>query len=654
MSGRHRRPLMSPVFNRRQFLRRASWSAVALTGSGVITGCSSSDQPAGGRLGGDAADMPVFRHGVASGDPLSDRAVLWTRVTPPANTSSVTGICRIALDPDMTMLVNTVNFATDAGRDFTVKLDPSGMTANTTYFYQFEALGQKSMVGRTKTLPVGPVDRLRFGIASCSSLGHGFFNAYRFLSQRADLDVVIHLGDYIYEYGTGEFGDARAYDPEVEILTLEDYRTRYGQYRLDPDLQLVHQQHPMINIWDDHESADNTWRDNAKNHTESDGLPGDDRSGGNEGCWDVRKAWAIQAYREWLPIRDNLPDYRAPSACGDLIDAARREAQERIYRRFDFGDLVSLTMLDTRLIGRDQQRRPNISDLGAPGNTPDTESRNTDNDQNDLGLFDACAAPFDGDYSMLGQPQKEWLFEQLENATARWRFIGQQLMMGQLKVVGTPEAACAVPGSSEVLALLPAGSLPGIGPSLETIRNNLPALSAGRSIYLNADQWDGYPVERAELLNHLSSRNMDNVVVLTGDIHTSWAIDLTTDPNNPAAYNPLTSEGAAAVEFVCTSVTSPGLDALNEASDLFRVSNPHMKYIDLARKGYMVLDITPERVQGEWWYISTIAERGGSEAFGRAFFSTHGSPGMQEADGPTEPRPNPPPLAPTPEALLLA
>lgn len=632
------RPPRRPL-SRRDFLRRSGWTTAALASAPFLPGCGSSSPIDGGRAP-DGTASRVFQHGVASGDPLQDRVILWTRVTPSdATATAVTGNCRIARDPALTQDVATLSFTTTRERDFTVKLDAEGLTPGTTYYYRFNALGVNAPLGRTRTLPVGGVERLRFGVVSCSSLAHGFFNAYRFVAERADLDAVLHLGDYIYEYGNGEYGDVRTYEPPTEILSLEDYRTRHAHYRLDPDLAEAHRQHPFITIWDDHESTDNSWRDNAKNHTE--GALED----GGEGCWVQRKAWAIQAYREWLPIRDNLQDYLAPEDCDSPLDAVRQEAQERIYRRFDFGDLVTLTMLDTRLIGRDQPRRPNLATLGTPSVAPDTESRNSDNNQQDTGLFDGCAVPYNAHYSMLGATQKQWLKDQLTQTTARWRVIGQQMMMGQLKVVGTPDALCALPAINDVLALLPASGTP-LDEALNTVRNNLPALGAGRSIYLNADQWDGYPVERRELFDFFSANAFDNVVVLTGDIHTSWAIDLTPDPNSLLAYNPVTGQGAVGVEFVCTSVTSPGLDALDQASDLLRLNNPHMKFIDLARRGYMVLDVTPERVQGEWWYVSTIVERGGSESLGAAFFSESGSPGMTAAEAASAPRTDAPPLAP--------
>ena len=203
-----------------------------------------------------------------------------------------------------------------------------------------------------------------------------------------------------------------------------------------------------------------------------------------------------------------------------------------------------------------------------------------------------------------------------------WKLVGQQVMFGQLKVVGIPDAT-AVPG----LSLIP--------------------VAGNGGQYLNGDQWDGYQAERSAVFAHLADNSIDNVVVLTGDIHTSWAMDLTPDPNNPVAYNPLTGEGSLAVEYVCTSVTSPGLDQLAPIQDAISLVNPHIKYVDLAEKGYMLFDVTPERVQGEWWYVSTIAERGGTEAFATGFPVAAGSNRLGAAATAASPsRNNPPVLAP--------
>lgn len=621
-----RRPRPGHV-SRRNFLRRTGYGLPVA----ALVGCNGS----GSDSNGDVDPANVFRHGVASGDPLNDRVVLWTKVTTDS-ARAVPVVLEVARDAAFSETVLTEQAMATAERDQTVKLDVAGLSPGTTYYYRFSALGGMSPIGRTRTAPEGETEHLRLGIVSCSSLAHGYFNAYRLLARRADIDCVLHLGDYIYEYGTGEYGNVRPYEPATEILTLADYRQRYAQYRQDPDCAELHRQHPMIAVWDDHETADNSWRDNAKNHTEqTEADPG-------EGCWVQRKAWAIQAYREWMPIRDNLADYVAPQSCTDNRDSERVKAQERIWRRFSFGDLVDLHMLDTRIFERDIARRPNVlTTAGSPAGS------NSENDVQDNGLFANCAAPYDENYSNIGDTQLQWLLGGLKESQARWNLIGQQIMFGQLKVLGLPEVGCTLPNSGDIVSLLettPADSP--LSAILGGVVDQLPTLSAS-SLYLNGDQWDGYPMGRKAILDTLDENAIDNVVVLTGDIHTSWAIDISEDPNNPAVYNPVTGEGAKAVEFVCTSVTSPGLEPLDGVSDALRLNNPHMKYIDLAQRGYMVLDVTPDRCQGEWYYVESFTEPGvDGETLGAAFFTADGENHLQQASAASEPPSSSAPLAP--------
>jgi len=558
--------LLPPQFSRRHILKMAG-AGFAMA---ALPGCGDS----GGRAipassGGGGVEPPPpnainpFVHGVATGDPLSDRVIFWTRATPVA-TEDIVVTLQVFTDAALTQAVGNTTAMATAARDWTIKIDFAGLAPGTTYYYRFMALGFSSPVGRTRTAPVGDVSRMRFGVVSCSSLAHGFFNAYRFLAARADIDVVLHLGDYIYEYGSGEYGNVRAYEPATEMTSLADYRTRHAQYkRVDTDLQEVHRQHPFITIWDDHESTDNSWRDGANNHTE-----------GAEGQWPMRKGFAQQAYDEWMPIR--LPEPGNPA---------------RIWRKFSFGRLMDLVMLDTRLFDRDEQ-------LGLP--------------------IQPNENPAAADRTLIGPDQMQFLKDSLTQSPATWKFIGQQVMFGQLKVVGTPNSV-----------------------------NN-----GGQ--YLNGDQWDAYQVERTEIFNHLRAGPINNAVVLTGDIHTSWAMDLTPDPNNPVeamgGYNPTTGGGSLAVEYVCTSVTSPGLDQLATAQDAISGSNPHIKYVDLERKGYMVFDVTPTRTVGEWWYVSTIATQGGTEAFATAFPVANGANRLGAAlTAPTTPRANAP--APAPAAV---
>jgi alkaline phosphatase D len=568
MSSPRRRKPRSTALSRRDFLRRAVWGSAAVGTLPLLPGCGSSDDP-GGR--GPGAGTAEFRHGVASGDPLSDRVMLWTRVSGIA-AGSVSVDYQVWSDPALTQPVAAGTASTDASRDYTVKVDVAGLQPGTSYYYRFNSGGMESPVGRTRTAPSGATSHLRVGVASCSSLAHGLFGAYRKLAERSDLDVVLHLGDYIYEYGSGEYGSFREYEPASEILTLDDYRTRYGQYRSDPDLQELHRQHPMINVWDDHETADNSWRDGAVNHNE-----------GPEGSWQQRKAMAVQAYYEWLPIRQ--------------VDPAR---PERIYRSFRYGDLADFVMLDTRIIGRDQQ----------------------------AGLLDASSIN-DAGRSLLGGEQLEWLAAQLGASTATWQVLGQQVMFGQLRIPSLPELS----------------ALTGIPiEELQSLLQSLPVVSTG-GLIINPDQWDGYRAERARVFDLLESLQVPNPVVLTGDIHTSWCMDLSRDPANPLVYNPINGSGSLGVEFVCTSITSPGLDALNDFTPLLRLVNPHMKYVDLARKGYLLLDISPERLVGEHWYVDAIDRSDVTESLGTAYAVDAGTRCLRPAEQ-TESRPQAPPPAP--------
>ena len=225
---------------------------------------------------GSAGPDAVFAHGVASGDPLQDRVILWTRVTPKDFGEEIEGTWRIASDEGMQQLVHRGSFTTDVTSDFTVKVDAKGLKPGQTYHYQFEARGALSPVGRTRTLPAGGIQRFRMAFASCSNYPHGYFNAYARIAERTDLELVLHLGDYIYEYPLGEYANAalagvRDVVPTNEIVTLTDYRLRYAHYKTDADLQEAHRLHPFICVWDDHELTNNAYRNGAENHNPAEG-----------------------------------------------------------------------------------------------------------------------------------------------------------------------------------------------------------------------------------------------------------------------------------------------------------------------------------------------------------------------------------------------
>ncbi len=525
---------------RREFLEATSLALGSLPLVGRAQGLAPAPGPGN----------PVFRHGVASGDPMFDRVILWTRVTPRATpTGAVKVSWMMARDVSFRQVVSRGETETGASRDFTVKLDVPGLAPATTYYYRFEALGERSPIGRTKTVAAGGLARMRVAVVTCSNLPFGFFNVYGRVAARADLDAVLHLGDYIYEYANGNYGNrpgegdgtalGRIPRPNKEIVTLEDYRTRYAQYREDPDCQEVHRQHPFIVIWDDHEFANNTWSGGAENHN-----PGD-------GDWPARKAAAARAFMEWLPIRDVVGD-----------------RQLRIYRTIRFGGLADLMMLDTRITGRDQQPAPR--DVGA-----ENDARRT----------------------MMGLAQEKWLFTELQEskrAGTRWQVLGQQVMF-----------APQVP----------------------------------RDQFGSADSWDGYRGTRDRVFDAVAAAKIDNFVVLTGDAHTAWAYDLVRDPFKGDAYDPATGRGAVGVEIIAPAVSSPnGLgDGAVRAERVAGVmkARPHARYLD-GDRGYVVVDISAERLQADWWSVPTILTRNADERFAKGFVTEAGRPHFIEAPSPAK------------------
>lgn len=486
----------------------------------------------------------VFRHGVASGDPLRDRVVLWTRVTPGAPGDIVDVGWMLARDARMSRVVATGSVRTSADRDHTVKLDAVALEPGTTYYYRFSARGSRSVIGRTRTLPARPTARARLAIVSCANFPFGFFNVYGRLAARRDLDAVLHLGDYLYEYENGRYGgrnegDGRPLDrvpfPNKEIVTLADYRARYAQYREDQDLQAAHRQHVFIPVWDDHEFTNDAWRDGAGNHD------------AGEGAWADRKAAAIQAWREWMPVRET------PGV------------GYRLYRQFAFGDLADLLMLDTRMEGRDAQvARTDVAAL-------ERSSR-----------------------QLLGTVQEDWLRENLRDSTAAgkpWQILGQQVMMSPQVPKGAPAA--------------------------------------------NDDSWDGYRAARERVFDAAAAAEVKHLVVLTGDVHSSWAYDLVRDPFGKG-YNPATGVGAIGTELITPSVTSPAWPPESQLAKI-KAARPHLHYVSGERRGYVVLDLTRERLQADWWYVPTILERTASEQFGKGMISEAGRPHLVEASNPAPP-----------------
>ncbi|MBT3149696.1 alkaline phosphatase D family protein [Streptomyces sp. CHD11] len=332
---------------------------------------------------------PAFLHGVASGDPLPDGVLLWTRVTPVPEAIPGSGLgpdtevsWTVARDKAFSDVVARGSTLATAASDHTVKADIRGLRPATDYWFRFSSGGAGSPAARTRTAPAADaaVTGLRFGVVSCSNWEAGRFSAYRHLAARGDLDAWLHLGDYIYEYATGEYGTrgtvVRPHAPAHETVTLADYRVRHAHYKTDPDLQALHAEAPVIAIWDDHEIANDTWSGGAENHTE-----------GAEGSWAARQAAAKQAYFEWMPVR--------PALAGTT------------YRRLRFGRLADLSLLDLRSF-RSQQVSTGDGDVDDP------------------------------DRTLTGRAQLDWLKAGLTASDTTWRLVGTSVMISPFSVGSLP------------------------------------------------------------------------------------------------------------------------------------------------------------------------------------------------------------------------
>ncbi len=486
--------------------------------------------------------LKPFYHGVASGDPLPDRVIIWTRVTPDTGSvGSITVNWRMATDTLFANIVNNGTESADASMDYTVKVDVPGLQPNTVYYYEFSALGRNSLIGRTKTTPVGDADSLRFAIVSCANYEAGFFNAYSAIKKGNDIDAVIMLGDYIYEYETGGYSPNpnadRTWEPDSEIITLSDYRTRYSCYHLDRDLRQLHQQYPWIIVWDDHETANDSYETGAQNH-----------DSGTEGDWFTRKDAGIEAHHEWLPIRTFSSD------------------THRIYRTLPYGNLLNLIMLDTRLEGRMPKPTSSVNYLGY-----------TVLDINDAELNDTVR-------KIVSNKQFEWLVNTLDTSSAQWKMLGQQIMISPLRV----------------------------------------KIPFGPTYAVNNDQWDAFPAQRQQLFDSILTNSIDNIVVLTGDIHTSWANDLPFVPGvTYSNSNPNAVVGSAGVEFVGTSVTSPGLP-IPLSSSTVKSNNPNVRYVELQKKGYVIMDVNKNRTQGDFYYVVTIDSANNTSNYETSWFVNSG------------------------------
>lgn len=499
-----------------------------------------------------ATPASLFQHGVASGDPLADRVIIWTRVSP-HTPGPVAVQWEVALDEGFLRVVRRGRVLANANSDYTVKADVLGLSPDARLFYRFRANGQTSVTGRTRTLPVGAVEQIKLAVFSCSNYPAGYFHIYAEAAKRDDVFASVHLGDYIYEYGREGYASSdaeamgRLSEPATELLLLSDYRRRYAQYRSDPDLQELHAAMPMIVVWDDHEISNDTWKGGAENHDPA-----------SEGAFAQRRAAAIRAYYEWLPIR--------------VTDTAH---PERVYRGFQFGNLLSLHMLDTRVIGRDLQL-DYANYFGAGGF--------------DTAAFTAAMA--NPSRQLLGAEQTQWLQQRFATSSTTWDMLGQQVLMGRMNIPA-PLVLGQISFTEYATLLFKYQNSIYLTPQEQ-------AILAQPAIPYNLDAWDGYAVARETVLGMARAYNK-NLVVLSGDTHNAWASDLEDYQGN-----------AVGVEFATTAVSSPGLEEYfpNEnpiavAAGLTQIIGP-LKYANTHQRGYMLVTATHDECRAEWTFVDTV------------------------------------------------
>ena len=521
--------------------------ALALLGIGAATPAIA--QPASRYSG-----AVTFQHGVASGDPLADRVMLWTRITP-ADSAAADIAYSWRLNPIDRRAggAKAGEGVTNSGRDWTVKVDVGGLDAGRAYTFEFQANGVASPMGRTRTLPSGPTRDVVLAVASCSLYPNGYFNAYEAIAKLPRVDAVLHLGDYIYEYGGPDsygMGSAvaakRPHDPNHEILSLADYRRRHAQYKSDPQLQAAHARAPWIVVWDDHETANDSYEHGAQNHQPE-----------TEGDWSERKARAIKAYYEWMPIRE-------PAGGGFAIN-----------RAFQFGDLMSLFMVETRLTARDQQLNYD-RDLPAPGGPAE------------VAAFKAKLG--DPARRMMSESQEAWLAAGLKDSVKSgrtWQVLGNEVVMGRLMAPSLKKEL----GEAR-LAEIMAKEAPASQQRLERLER-----LSQLDLPYGLDMWDGYPADRERVYDAVKAAGA-RAIVLSGDSHAFWANELHD------------AKGArVAAEFGTTGITSPGAGDTIKAfpvGEVFASANSEVVFSDQAAKGFVLLSLSREEAKAELMTVSTI------------------------------------------------
>ena len=544
VSGEQQGGFMANFTRRNLLTTGAAASAAACASSPTMTPYTATMAKAEG----------AFAHGVASGDPGATSVVLWTRVTPDA-TEAVNVAWEIAADEAFTDIRAQGEVLASQAADWTVKVVPEELTPGRRYFYRFRAGDAVSPTGKTRTLPSGAVDLARFAAISCSNYPFGYFNVYDFIARRDDLDAVIHLGDYLYEYGPdgygGEVGEklGRAHAPAREIVTLADYRERHAQYKADPSSQAMLAAHPLIAIWDDHETTNNSWKDGAQNHQPD-----------TEGDWATRRRAALQAYYEWMPVREPESGF----------------GRDALFRSYSFGDLLTVAALETRLMARARQFEYNeiVPTLKSP---------------EDIARFRDVIL-MDDSREMLGAAQLDFIDRAIRDSVESgqaWRVIANQIIMAQ---VTAPDLSPHV--TEEDLVALEA--------QWDQARSFVEFSKLGLPV--NLDAWDGYPAARERFYGRMRAAGAEDLVVLTGDTHTWWANDLNARDG-----------GAMGVELGVNSVTSPspyrreflgGKGA--EYALLTNRDNKAVRYLSGENHGFIELEISREEINARFMAVDTV------------------------------------------------
>ncbi|WP_158965380.1 alkaline phosphatase [Paraglaciecola sp. L3A3] len=525
------------LITRRSFLVGTSASVFAVAANGT----NQQDQAS-----------QLFAHGVASGDPTHNSVIIWTRLSVLFSTNVS---WQVALDDNFKQIVKSGTKLATANSDFTIKVDVTGLKPGQTYFYRFSLDNFHSLTGRTKTLSQQGMDKLTFAVVSCSNFPFGYFNAYEHIAEDSEIDFVLHLGDFMYEYSQKSWGGVsgqllnREHLPANETITLADYRTRHAQYKTDQGSKLMHAAHPLIPTWDDHESTNNPYLHGAQNHQV------------NEGDWYTRRDASLQAYYEWMPIRD-------PKKVND---------RAKLWRHFQFGNLASLITLETRHTGRSKQvdysdHLPNITNQQA----------------RDKFVREQLHNPAQ---TILHPEMEEFLSNKLTQSISNqepWRLIGNQIPMAKINMPDiTDHVDISHPNFSK-----------------KTKAKVAKAQQMGNwKLPISLDTWNGYAAAREKFYNQCMNVKADDLLVFTGDSHCFWANQLHTQQGKNMGF-----------EIGTTSVTSPGsFDYFAEYARTFDAllseQNAEVLWADCEHRGYVKTTLTKTQAKIDYIAMQTVTKR---------------------------------------------